>query len=70
MLFRSVGNCERPLCAEQFISGIGFTKIFNKKYDTNLRTREIVALEANGDQRAKNEFDVTDILFLLNLCSH
>ena len=37
-----VGNCGRPLCAEQFISGIGFTKIFNSKYGTNFRTREIV----------------------------
>ena len=45
-----VGNCGRPLCAEQFISGIGFTKIFNSKYGTNFRTREIVALEANGDE--------------------
>ena len=26
-----VGNCRRPLCAEQFISGNGFTKVFNKK---------------------------------------
>ena len=51
-----VGNCGRPLCAEQFISGIGFTKIFNSKYGTNFRTREIVALEANGDERAKKEF--------------
>ncbi len=58
-----VGNCKRPLCAEQFISGIGFTKIFNQKYDTNLRTREIVALEANGDQRAKNEFDLYEDRF-------
>jgi fructokinase len=33
-----VGNCQRPLCAEQFISGIGFTKIFNQKYGTDLRT--------------------------------
>ena len=53
-----VGNCHRPLCAEQFISGVGFTKLFNLKYGTNFRTREIVALEANGDERAKKEFDL------------
>ena len=58
-----VGNCQRPLCAEQFISGIGFTKIFNKKYGTDLRTREIVALEANGDERAKKEFELYEDRF-------
>ena len=58
-----VGNCQRALCAEQFISGIGFTKIFNNKYGTNLRTREIVALEANGDERAKKEFDLYEDRF-------
>ena len=58
-----VGNCKRPLCAEQFISGIGFTKIFNQKHGTNLRTREIVALEANGDERAKEEFDLYEDRF-------
>ena len=59
----NVGNCKRPLCSEQFISGIGFTKIFNQKYGTNLRTREIVALEANGDERAKKEFDLYEDRF-------
>ena len=58
-----VGNCRRPLCAEQFISGIGFTKIFNSKYGTNFRTREIVALEANGDERAKKEFELYEDRF-------
>ncbi len=58
-----VGNCKRPLCAEQFISGIGFTKIFNQKYGTDLRTREIVALEANGDERAKKEFELYEDRF-------
>ena len=58
-----VGNCGRPLCAEQFISGIGFTKIFNSKYETNFRTREIVALEANGDERAKKEFELYEDRF-------
>ena len=58
-----VGNCGRPLCAEQFISGIGFTKIFNSKYGTNFRTREIVALEANGDKRAKKEFELYEDRF-------
>ena len=58
-----VGNCGRPLCAEQFISGIGFTNIFNSKYGTNFRTREIVALEANGDERAKKEFELYEDRF-------
>tara|TARA_Y100000996_G_scaffold415280_2_gene409132 strand:- start:538 stop:1464 length:927 start_codon:yes stop_codon:yes gene_type:complete len=58
-----VGNCGRPLCAEQFISGIGFTKNFNQKYGTDLRTREIVALEANGDERAKKEFELYEDRF-------
>ena len=58
-----VGNCGRPLCAEQFISGIGFTKIFNSKYGTNFRTREIVALEATGDERAKKEFELYEDRF-------
>jgi len=53
-----VDNCRRPLCAEQFISGNGFTRVFNKKYGTDLRTKEIVALEANGDERAKKEFEL------------
>jgi len=53
-----VDNCRRPLCAEQFISGNGFTRVFNKKYGTDLQTREIVALEANGDERAKKEFEL------------
>ena len=51
------------MCAEQFISGIGFTKIFNQKYGTDLRTREIVALESNGDERAKKEFDLYEDRF-------
>ena len=59
----NVGNCKRPLCAEQFISGIGFTKLFNEKYGTSLRTREIVALEANGDERAKKEFELYEDRF-------
>ena len=58
-----VGNCGPPLCAEQFISGIGFTKIFNSKYGTNFRTREIVDLEANGDERAKKEFELYEDRF-------
>ena len=58
-----VGTCGRPLCAEQFISGIGFTKIFNSKYGTNFRTREIVALEAHGDERAKKEFELYEDRF-------
>ena len=59
----NVNNCGRPLCAEQFISGIGFTNIFNKKYNTNFTTKEIVGLELNGDERAKKEFDLYEDRF-------
>ncbi|WP_440691518.1 ROK family protein [Candidatus Pelagibacter sp. HIMB1782] len=52
------GNCGRPLCAEQFISGTGFTNIFNKKYNTNLTTKEIVELDKNNDDRANLEFSL------------
>ena len=58
-----VDNCGRPLCAEQFISGIGFTNIFNRKYKTNFTTKEIVDLELNGDERAKKEFDLYEDRF-------
>ncbi len=51
-----VVNCERPLCAEQFISGSGFENLFNQKYKTNLRSVEIAQLELEGDERAKTEF--------------
>ena len=52
------GNCGRPLCAEQFISGTGFTDIFNKKYNTNFTTTEIVELDKNNDDRANLEFSL------------
>ena len=51
-------NCERPLCAEQFISGSGFENNFNKKNNTNLKSIEIAQLEIKGDERAKIEFDL------------
>lgn len=51
-------NCERPLCAEQFVSGSGFENNFNKKYNTNLKSIEIAQLEMQGDERAKTEFDI------------
>ena len=49
-------NCERPLCAEQFISGSGFENNFNMKHNTNLKSNEIAQLEIQGDERAKIEF--------------
>ena len=39
---------------KQFISGIGFTNIFNRKYKTNFTTKEIVDLELNGTNVKKN----------------
>ena len=42
-------NCGRPLCAEQFMSGIGFKDRFNQKYNTNFSSEEIVQLDLDGD---------------------
>lgn len=51
-------NCERPLCSEQFISGSGFQKNFNKKYNQNLESQEIVKLSLDGDERANSEISL------------
>lgn len=51
-------NCGRALCAEQFMSGIGFTNIFNKKNNTNFNSYEIVELDRQGDPRANLEFNL------------
>ncbi len=51
-------NCGRPLCAEQFMSGIGFKDIFNHKYDTNFTSEEIVKLDLNRDVRANLELSL------------
>ena len=51
-------NCGRALCAEQFMSGIGFTNIFNKKNNTNFNSYEIVELDRQGDPRANLEFSL------------
>ena len=48
-------NCGRPLCAEQFMSGIGFKDRFNQKYDTNFTSEEIVKLDLEKDPRANLE---------------
>ena len=50
-----VPNCGRELCAEQFISGPGFEKIFNNKYNTKYTSSEIVEMDIKGDQKANNE---------------
>ncbi len=49
-------NCGRALCAEQFMSGVGFANIFNKKNNTNLNSHEIAELDVKGDPRANLEF--------------
>jgi len=49
-------NCGRPLCAEQFMSGVGFSTIFNNKNNTNLSSEEIVELDNKNDERANSEF--------------
>ena len=51
-------NCGRVLCAEQFMSGVGFANVFNKKNNTNFDSHEIVELDKNGDLRAKQELDL------------
>ena len=51
-------NCGRALCAEQFMSGIGFADIFNKKNNTNFNSHEIVELDLNNDPRANLEFNL------------
>jgi len=51
-------NCGRALCAEQFMSGIGFAKIFNKKNNTNFNSHEIVELDKKDDPRAKVELSL------------
>tara|TARA_B100000902_G_C27294071_1_gene908886 strand:- start:1293 stop:2210 length:918 start_codon:yes stop_codon:yes gene_type:complete len=51
-------NCERPLCAEQFISGSGFEKNFNKKNNLNITAQEIVELGLKGDESANKELSL------------
>ena len=51
-------NCGRTLCAEQFMSGIGFADIFNKKNNTNFNSHEIVELDLKNDPRANLEFNL------------
>ena len=51
-------NCGRSLCAEQFMSGIGFADIFNKKNNTNFNSKEIVELDIKNDPRANLEFNL------------
>ena len=48
-------NCGRPLCAEQFMSGIGFKDRFNQKHRTNFSSEEIVQLDLDGDLKANLE---------------
>ncbi|WP_440932177.1 ROK family protein [Candidatus Pelagibacter sp.] len=56
-------TCGRPLCAEQFISGTGFADNFNKKYNTNYKSPEIVELDKNNDERANKEFELYEDRF-------
>ena len=51
-------NCQRPLCSERFLSGKGFAENYNKKYQTELSSEEIVNLGLSGDQRANNELSL------------
>jgi len=51
-------NCGRPLCSEQFMSGIGFKDVFNQKHKTNFTSEEIVKLDLNGDPRANSELSL------------
>tara|TARA_B100001250_G_scaffold159577_1_gene137093 strand:+ start:2480 stop:3403 length:924 start_codon:yes stop_codon:yes gene_type:complete len=51
-------NCGRPLCAEQFMSGIGFKDRFNEKYNTNFSSEKIVQLDFDKDPRANLELSL------------
>jgi len=51
-------NCGRPLCAEQFMSGIGLKNVFNQKNNTNFTSEEIVKLDLDGDPRANLELSL------------
>jgi len=51
-------NCGRPLCAEQFMSGIGFKDVFNQKHKTNFTSEEIAKLDLDGDPRANSELSL------------
>ena len=51
-------NCGRPLCAEQFMSGIGFKYVFNQKHNTNFSSEEIAQLDLDGDPRANLELSL------------
>ena len=54
----SVPNCGRKLCSEQFVSGAGFEKNFNKKYKTQYSAAEIVELSLKGNQKANDELSL------------
>ena len=51
-------NCGRPLCAEQFMSGVGFSNIFNIKHNTSFNAEEISKLDNKDDKRADDEFNL------------
>ena len=51
-------NCGRPLCSEQFMSGIGFKDVFNQKHKTSFTSEEIVKLDLDGDPRANSELSL------------
>ena len=51
-------NCGRPLCSEQFMSGIGFKDVFNQKHKTNFTSEEIAKLDLDGDPRANSELSL------------
>jgi fructokinase len=51
----SVPNCGRKICSEQFVSGAGFEKNFNKKNNTQFSAIEIVKLAEKGNREANDE---------------
>jgi len=51
-------NCGRSLCSEQFISGKGFERNFNKKFKTKYTSSQIVELDLKGDENANNELNL------------
>ena len=49
--------CGLKGCIETYLSGPGFTSIFNSIHNTNLETKEIIQLYENNDSRAVEALD-------------
>ena len=50
--------CLRGNCLETYLSGTGFSRRFNEKYQTSLSAEEIVFLYRQGDMAANHHFEL------------